>query len=209
MVSPTHVVFDVGGVLVDEGRTWRGWAAALDMPEAALLDALRDGIARGQGIGPTVRALRPGLDLRAARARLAALEIPGEDDLYPDVRPAFAALRAAGFRIGIAGNQPAGVAAALVALDLGAEWVANSAEWGVSKPDAAFFAHVAASCGAPPARIAYVGDRHDNDAAPAAAAGMRPVLIRRGLWAHAQPAPPDILALTELPALLRGPYCSL
>ena len=198
-MSITHVVFDVGGVIVDEARTWRGWAQVVGMEEAAFLAALRAGIAAGAGIGPTVRRLRPGLDIAAHRARLAALEIPEEGDLYPDVRPAFAALRAAGLRLGIAGNQPPGVADALHGLDLGADWISNSAEWGVKKPDPGFFARIADACGTPPARIAYVGDRADNDALPARAAGMQPVLIPRGLWAHAS-GPADIAALTDLPA---------
>lgn len=200
-MSVTHIVFDVGGVLVDEARTWRGWAEVVGMPEADFLAALRAGIAAGEGIGGTVRRLRPGLDIAAHRQRLAALEIPGEGDLYPDVRPAFAALRAAGFRLGIAGNQPRGVAEALRALDLGADWISNSAEWGVKKPDPGFFGRIAEACGAPPAAIAYVGDRQDNDAVPARAAGMAPVLIPRGLWAHVS-GPADIAALTELPAYI-------
>ena len=198
------VVLDVGGVLVDEARVWRGWAELVGLPEAEFLAALERGIAAGQGIGGTVRALRPGLDIATHRRRLAALEIPTETDLYPDVRPAFAALRAAGLRIGIAGNQPEGVAEALTALDLGADFVATSAQWGVSKPAPAFFARVIAATGVEPGRIAYVGDRLDNDAEPAAAAGLRPIFVPRGLWGrlHAGRARgvTRIESLTELPA---------
>jgi FMN phosphatase YigB (HAD superfamily) len=198
------VVLDVGGVLVDEARVWRGWAELVGLAEPDFLLALEEGIAAGKGIGGTVRELAPGLDIGVHRRRLAALEIPGEADLYPDVRPAFAALRAAGLRIGIAGNQPPGVAEALAALDLGAEFVATSAQWGVSKPDPAFFARVIAAAGADPARIAYVGDRLDNDAEPAAAAGLRPIFIPRGLWGRLHDARPHrarrVESLLELPA---------
>lgn len=197
------VVLDVGGVLVDEARVWRGWAELVGLSEPAFLVALEQGIAAGKGIGGTVRELAPGLDIRAERQRLAALEIPGEADLFPDVRPAFAALRAAGIRVGIAGNQPPGVAEALTALDLGAAFVATSAQWGVSKPDPAFFRRVAEAAGVEPARITYVGDRFDNDVAPAAAAGMRPVFIPRGLWGRLHDGRPHdarrIESLMELP----------
>ncbi|MCU0889841.1 MAG: HAD family hydrolase [Rubritepida sp.] len=200
------VVFDVGGVLVDEARLWRGWAAVLGLEEAAFLAALRAGIAAGKGIGGTVRELAPGLDIRAHRQALAALEIPGEADLYPDVRPAFAALRAAGFGIGIAGNQPHGVAEALAALGLGAQFIATSAAWGVAKPDAAFFARITAAAAAPADAIAYVGDRLDNDVAPALEAGMRAVLLPRGLWgglAHEVPQGTlRVASLEELPRAL-------
>ena len=57
-----------------------------------------------------------------------------------------------------------------------------SAAWGLHKPDPAFFARVAAELGLPPAAIAYVGDRVDNDVRPAAAAGMVAVFVRRGPW---------------------------
>lgn len=196
------VVFDIGGVIVNEARLWRGWAALLGMAEADFLAALRAGIAAGKGIGGTVRELAPGLDIRAHRARLASLEIPAEEDLYPDVRPAFAALRAAGFAIGIAGNQPPGVAEALAALALGADFIATSARWGVAKPDAAFFARICAAAGAAPQRIAYVGDRLDNDVAPARAAGMRALFLPRGIWGEVQDATPhDAERIADLHAI--------
>jgi FMN phosphatase YigB (HAD superfamily) len=53
--------------------------------------------------------------------------------------------------------------------------------------------------------IAYVGDRVDNDVAPAIAAGMVGVHIRRGPWGHLQQPPPDairIRSLGELPEAL-------
>jgi HAD superfamily hydrolase (TIGR01549 family) len=182
------VVFDVGGVLVDEARLIRGWAGVLDMHELDFTDALRQGIAAGKGIGGTIREIAPSLDIKAHRQRLAGLEIPGEDDLYPDVREAFVALREAGFRLGIAGNQPDGVLEALHALELGADFIATSHQWGVSKPDPRFFEEVLRATGAEPAHIAYVGDRVDNDVEPARAAGMRPVFIPRGIWGEVQAA---------------------
>lgn len=200
------VVFDVGGVLVDEARLIRGWAGVLAMGEADFTAALRAGIAAGKGIGGTIREIAPGLDIKAHRARLAGLEIPGGADLYPDVRAGFAALRAAGLRIGVAGNQPDGVAEALAAMELDADFIATSHQWGVAKPDPRFFAQVLRATGAAPAHIAYVGDRVDNDVEPARAAGLHPIFIPRGLWGEVQ-APQArgvrrIEHLTELPACL-------
>lgn len=199
------IVFDVGGVLVDEARLIRGWAEVLGLREAAFTDALRQGIAAGKGIGGTIREIAPELDIKAHRARLAGLEIPGEGDLYPDVRAGFAALRQAGLRIGVAGNQPAGVAEALAALELGADFIATSHQWGVSKPDPVFFHHVLAATGAEPAHIAYVGDRLDNDVAPARAAGMHPVFIPRGIWGEVHDA--EAREVTRIRSLLELPTC--
>ena len=63
-------------------------------------------------------------------------------DLYPDVRPALAALRAMGLWVGIAGNQTAKAGRIFRELRLPADFIATSAEWGVAKPDPAFFARV-------------------------------------------------------------------
>lgn len=176
------IVFDVGGVLVDEARLIRGWADVLELTEEVFTQKLREGIAAEKGIGGTIRELAPHVDIKAHRARLNGLEIPGDGDLYPDVRKGLASLRQAGFRVGIAGNQPPGVAEALTALKLEADFIATSHQWGVSKPDPVFFAEVLKATGAAPAEIAYVGDRLDNDVEPARAAGMHPVFIPRGIW---------------------------
>src|SRR5690606_34540414 len=120
-----------------------------------------------------------------------------------------AGLRQAGFRVGIAGNQPPGVAEALKALSLGADFIATSAQWGVSKPEAEFFARVLAATGAAPAEIAYVGDRIDNDVEPARAAGMRPVFLPRGHWGevHDLRERGDCLRITALTELAERLTC--
>ena len=84
-----------------------------------------------------------------------------------------------------------------------------SAEWGVHKPDPAFFERIARELDLRPAAIAYVGDRVDNDVRPARAAGMTAVFLRRGPWGWIQAGtvdPPEadlvIDSLTALPAAL-------
>ena len=200
-MSPPWFVFDVGGVLVDETRMWRGWAQALGLPFDTVWDALRLDIAQGLSHRHTLQRLCPGQDIMAIRRARLAGDAPLETDLYPDVRPAFAALRAAGARIGIAGNQPLEAKPALEALSLGADFIATSAGWGVQKPDARFFAQIVQACGAPPAALTYVGDRVDNDVLPALAAGMRAAFLPRGLWAGVGVSPvaalPGLLALVQ------------
>jgi HAD superfamily hydrolase (TIGR01549 family) len=127
-------------------------------------------------------------------------------DLYPDVRPAMAALRRVGHRLAIFGNQPAHRSAELRALDLPVEAVEMSAEMGVSKPSAAYFATILDRLGNPePGTVTHVGDRVDNDVLPAAAAGFTSVWIRRGPWGLIQVLPTGfqpaltIESLTELP----------
>jgi HAD superfamily hydrolase (TIGR01509 family) len=83
--------------------------------------------------------------------------------------------------------------------------VASSARWGVQKPDPAFFERVVELAGVAPEKIAYVGDRVDNDVGPAIAAGMVGVHVKRGPWGHLQEPPASairIRSLDELPAVL-------
>jgi len=201
-LSPAEAwfVFDVGGVLVDETRVWQGWAEHLSVPYETLWDALCADIREGLSHRHTMQRLAPGHDIMAIRRARLAHDAPLESDLYPDVRPAFAALRARGYRIGIAGNQPLEAGPALEALDLGADFVATSAGWGVQKPDPAFFERVIAHCEAPPQAITYVGDRVDNDIIPARAAGLSALYVPRGLWAAvALPeAPPPLASLLDI-----------
>jgi FMN phosphatase YigB (HAD superfamily) len=204
------VLFDVGETLVDETRMWSAWAQWLDVPPRLLWAALGAVIARGEHHTRALSMVRPGFDLereRAARRAATAPERIDPDDLYPDVRAGLAALRAEGYRLGAAGNQPAGVSGAWSdGLDL--DLVTSSAELGAEKPSPEFFSSLAGGIGEPPERCAYVGDRLDNDVAPAAEAGMLPILIRRGPWALIQddadirPAA-AIDSLDELPRALR------
>jgi FMN phosphatase YigB (HAD superfamily) len=179
------VVFDVGETLVDETRHWGEWADWLGVPRLTFFAALGAVVERGWHHRRVFQLVRPGLDLDAeVRRRAEAGWIyrfePG--DFYPDALPCLAALATAGYRIGIAGNQPEAAEAALAAAGVRADFVASSAGWGVEKPDPAFFAKVAEAAAAPPAAIAYVGDRLDNDVLPAKAAGMFAVFLRRGPW---------------------------
>lgn len=186
----TTVVFDVGETLVDETRHWGEWADWLSVPRLTFFAALGVVIERRWHHRRVFDLVRPGLDVAAEQERRRAAGWayrfePG--DFYPDALPCLAALKAAGYRIGLAGNQPEDAETALAAAGLPADFVASSARWGVEKPDPAFFAKVAEAAGAAPAQIAYVGDRLDNDVLPAKAAGMLAVFLRRGPWgmAHA------------------------
>jgi len=67
-------------------------------------------------------------------------------------------------------------------MDLDVDFITSSARLGVEKPAHRFFVEIARLAGAPPADIAYVGDRLDNDVLPARDAGMVGVLLERGPW---------------------------
>jgi HAD superfamily hydrolase (TIGR01549 family) len=188
------VFFDIGETLVDETRQWGVWADWLGIPRLTFFAVLGGLIERGEHHRRVFELLRPGIDLareRVARAEAGCVEHFERADFYPDAIPCLETLRRAGYKIGLAGNQPEGVEDVLRALNLPVDLIASSAGWGVEKPSPEFFARVAALAEVPPANIAYVGDRIDNDVAPAAMAGMLAVFLRRGPWSFLQAEHPD------------------
>jgi HAD superfamily hydrolase (TIGR01509 family) len=195
------VVFDVGETLIDETRAWSQRADEAGVTQLTLFGALGALIARGE-------------DHRRVWKLLGVPAPPGlvsieASDLYPDVVPCLRLLRDRGYRIGLAGNQPAMAEEYLARLHLPVDLIASSGTWGIEKPNPAFFARVCDEAGAPPSQIAYVGDRIDNDIAPAKHAGMFAVFIRRGPWGHVHAHLPGVEladarldSLAVLPALL-------
>ncbi|WP_034092480.1 HAD family hydrolase [Streptacidiphilus albus] len=206
------VVFDVGETLTYDRRFWGGWADWLDVPHHTLSALVGAVVAQGRDNAEALRLIRPGIDVRAeyeARERAGRGEQIADEDLYPDVRRALAGLRELGLWVGVAGNQTVRVAELLRKLELPADAVATSGEWGVAKPQREFYEQVAAWAGRPPSEILYVGDHPQNDIIPARAAGLRTAHLRRGPWGYlyadtGQAAQADwrIDSLDELPILL-------
>lgn len=203
------VVFDVGETLVDETRAWSAWADWLGVPRLTFLAVCGAVIAGGElDHREPLRIFRPGIDVREERRKQHAAGFADvvADDLYPDAVPCLRALHDAGYRVGLAGNQPAATETMLEGLGLPLDFVASSASWGVEKPDPRFFAKIAETLELPPRQIAYVGDRLDNDVRPAAATGMQAIFVRRGPWGWIQQPrgePPEAVltveSLAELP----------
>ncbi len=187
---------------MDETREYGTWADWLGVPRhtfAAMFGAV---IAQGRDYRETFQEFRRGFDLYAEREKRAAAGQPehfDEKDLYPDVRPALAELRADGLWLAIAGNQTVragGILRDLFTADV--DLIGTSDDWGASKPDPAFFTRVAEVVPFTAGEILYVGDRIDNDIRPAVAAGMKTALIRRGPWGTIQRNDPEADRLTTM-----------
>jgi putative hydrolase of the HAD superfamily len=102
-------------------------------------------------------------------------------DVFPDVIPALATLRAAGCSLGIVSNFDSRVLRILEGLGL-ARWfetVTLSSQVGAAKPDPAIFERALARHGAEAGRALHVGDSPAEDCEGARAAGLRAVLIDR------------------------------
>jgi FMN phosphatase YigB (HAD superfamily) len=209
------VCFDIGETLIDETRHWGEWADFLGVPRLTLFATRGMTMWRGEPHRRVFDLFRPDLDLATARRQRQALGWRYDflaEDLYPDAIPCLLALRERGIRVLVAGNQPIEAEAALARIGLPADVIASSARWGVAKPDAGFFAKIIEVAGEPAHRIAYVGDRLDNDVLPARAAGMLTVFLRRGPWGWMHAEHPDVaqadLRLDDL-ARLPGALASL
>lgn len=179
------VVFDVGETLVDETREYGTWADWLGVPRHTFSSVFGAAIAHGLDYREAFQVFQPGFDLAAERQARVDAGVPetyGEDDLYPDVRPALSKLQEMGIWVGVVGNQTVRSGKILRGLDLPTDFIATSDDWGVAKPSAEFFAKAVEAAPASAEEIVYVGDRIDNDIAPAKRAGMRTAHIQRGPW---------------------------
>ena len=218
------VFFDVGDTLLDEREAMFDWCGqvAADLKRrghAAGVEAADVWLARERAyaeFAPDV--LRRILEILAVPAAAGddvyraaryphALERP-----FADATPALRKLAGA-FQLGVIANQAGGVRDRL----RGHGWASlfsvcvSSAEEGVSKPDPAIFRLALARAGCRADEAVMVGDRIDNDIAPAKAVGMSSVRVRQGL-ARKQAArraaeTPDVTIrrLRELPRVLGLP----
>ena len=118
----------------------------------------------------------------AARARAK----PALPECRPGIADLLLALRAQGVVLALAANQPAQMLAEVGLLQLfdvrGVPKVID-----LRKPDPRFFLHVTAALGLQPEECVMVGDRIDNDIAPARGLGMGTMLFRTGRHARQRP----------------------
>jgi FMN phosphatase YigB (HAD superfamily) len=194
MTSPKvrAIVFDQGETLVNETRFWSSVAAYAGVPELTLHGVLGGLIERRE----SHRSLFNVMQIESVDPNVIGYRIETRD-LYPDVVPTIKRLNHAGFMLGVAGNQPAGVIEQFAALDLPLTLNASSTLWGVSKPDPNFFNRMADELELTPAEVMYIGDRIDNDILPAQEIGMHAVFIRRGPWGYLHTAWPEMAQVTH------------
>jgi HAD superfamily hydrolase (TIGR01549 family) len=193
-------VFDVGETITRDDRYWASWADWLGVPRHTLSALVGAVVAQGRDNADALRLARPGIDIAAeyhAREAAGLGETLDETDLYDDVRPALSRLRELGVRVVIAGNQTPRAGDLLRGLDLPADLIVTSGEWGVAKPQPAFFERVLEVAQAAPEETVYVGDHPANDLFPATAAGLRAAHLRRGPWGHLWADAPEVVARAD------------
>ena len=177
------IFFDIGGTLADETKSLHrraeltakmqnklGNHCTTEQIEEAMQKAASMGLSYFQG---AMKLL--GL------TRMVPYDAVGEK-LYGDVKTVLEALHGK-YQLGIIANQPLGTEARLKHYGIRDYFsvVLSSEEEGISKPDPELFRRALERAGCAPESAWMIGDRPDNDIAPAKALGMKTVRVRQGL----------------------------
>ena len=199
------VFFDLGSTLIDETEAdlhrIRDMIAGTGVTETAYcekrFEMIRSGVGGDQG----------------AIAFFGLTKTPwhSEDETpYPDAAPTLSELKHRGFKLGVIANQPFGTKQRLANRDLLQYFdvIASSAELKTAKPEPTIFQYALTEAHCPAHNAVMVGDRLDNDIAPANRLGMHSIRLLRGLGAYRTPQSADelpeytILTLAELSRIL-------
>lgn len=210
MKNVKWLFFDVGGTLVDETASFRRRVMRTIEIQKRLGNTytpefLEEAMKRS--------ALAGGSYFRGAMKNIGISDFAPYDCigevLYPEAKDVLTAL-AKNYRLGIIANQPMGTEKRLYEYGIGQLFslVLSSAEEGMEKPEPSLFLRALSRAGCAPHEACMIGDRPDNDIAPAKALGMKTVRITQGLGGlmpvqnEAMQAHATIKKLQELLALV-------
>jgi putative hydrolase of the HAD superfamily len=197
------ILFDVGGPLDMEFA----WEIAVDgaIASACGLEGIRvDQAMIEEASEAAVAAFAPdayrhmietlcgGDPATAERIRQRVRAMVGNLDVFqlrPEIDGLLRRLRERGLKLGIVANQPQAARERLMRVGIGAlfEYQGLSGLTGHSKPDPRAFQAAAEALGVTPAACIMVGDRIDNDIAPARTLGMAAILFRGGRHRRQRP----------------------
>ena len=181
------IFFDLGSTLIDETEADARRIEEMTEGTSVTPEAYRE---------KRLELIRQGLPGDAAAIAFFGLaKTPWHSELerpYPDAAPTLAELKRRRYRLGVVANQNPGTEERLAAWGLLQYFdvAAASAELGVAKPDPAIFQWALERAGCAPGEAVLVGDRLDNDIAPAKALGLHTVRLLRGPGAFRSPRSP-------------------
>ena len=177
------IFFDIGGTLADETKSLHRRAELTAKLQNKMgihcsTEQIEDAMRRAADMGkPYFQGAVEILGLKS----MVPYDAVGEK-LYGDVKPVLEALHGK-YHLGIIANQPLGTEARLKQYGIRDYFsvILSSAEEGVSKPAGELFLRALNRSGCEPREAWMIGDRPDNDIAPAKALGMKTVRVRQGL----------------------------
>ena len=175
--------FDIGGTLADETESLRRRAKLTAEMQTALgnpctQEELENAMRKSASAGNSYFS---GACEMLGLTGMVPYDAIGEK-LYSDAAFVLEKL-AKKYRLGIIANQPMGTENRLSDYGIRDYFsvVLSSEEEGISKPNPEFFRRAILRAGCLPLEAYMIGDRPDNDIAPAKALGMHTVRIRQGL----------------------------
>ena len=177
------IFFDIGGTLADETKSLHRRAELTAKMQNKIgvhctTEQIEDAMQRAAEMGkPYFQGAVELLGLKG----MVPYDAVGEK-LYGDVKPVLEALYGK-YKLGIIANQPLGTEGRLKHYGIRDYFsvILSSAEEGISKPESALFLRALERAGCEPGEAWMIGDRPDNDIAPAKALGMKTVRVRQGL----------------------------
>lgn len=184
LIKITHVFFDIGTTLVDETECYD--------------HRIREAIAGTDITFEQFTEKRIFFQKQNLKGDLEAIKFFGlektpwhrEDErLYPETEEILRYLQERGYIIGVIANQGLGTEKRLEAWGIRKYFdsVTASAEEGIAKPDTEMFLRaLKKSCGLAESSV-MIGDRLDNDIAPAKSLGMKTVWVKQGFAVYSSP----------------------
>lgn len=201
--------FDVGYTLVNEDAVWKRRCEE----QAETAEAKRLGLTSGDIYREIEKASRRRLpQYRTVVKKFGFTETAPYrhecETLYADA-PRVLELLSHRYELGVIANQADGLEKRLGGFGILRYFTHIVSSWdvGAMKPDPRIFETALEKAGCPPHEAVMIGDRLDNDVAPAKALGMKTVRVRQGFGVLQSPRSeadtPDfeIGSLSELPAL--------
>ena len=181
------IFFDLGSTLIDESECYRrrilhminGTGVSYEEFYSIMIDDYRQGKK-----GDALAAEQFGFELPPWESRY--------EKLFPDTIECLENLHQK-YRLGIIANQNLGTAKRLEAFGIAGYFdvIVSSAEEAIAKPDPDIFRLALSRADCAPEHAAMVGDRLDNDIAPAKRLGFATVRVMRGFGKYALPSSDD------------------
>ena len=192
-MSLRYLFFDVGYTLVDEDAVWEARCREqADMPEARALgltagDIYREIQEASRNYLPQYRTVVQKYGFTQVAPFCGELET-----LYPEA-PAVLAVLSQKYSLGVIANQAKGLKERLRTWGILPYFTAVASSWeaGAVKPDPALFRYALSLAVCVPEEAVMIGDRLDNDIAPAKALGMKTVWLRKGFGGLQTPKGPE------------------
>lgn len=178
MTSVKWLFFDIGSTLVNESLCYEERYKELTACTTVSYNEIREKVISYSRLnlkGDHEVAKEYGIPLPKWHKEL--------EKLYPDTKSVLESLKSKGYHLGVIANQSLGTKARLEKYGILSffDIVIASAEEGVSKPDYRIFELALKRAACSPCEAVMIGDRLDNDIAPAKALGIKTVWVKQGL----------------------------